>query len=103
MLEAIFLSFVIINIFLVIADVKWSKKYQWPMGRFLKYIFLGGVIGFFVAIVFVVTWTLIYKGSQGPMAIIFFGPFFFAVGELAGFWLFTWLEARKRKRVQASF
>jgi len=100
MVEAIFLSFVIINIFLIIADVKWRKKYQWPLGRFIRYAFFGGVIGFFIAIVFVVTWTLIYKGSQGSAAIVFFGPFFFAIGELAGFALFAWLEARKRKRAQ---
>ena len=97
MLEALFLFILISNIFLIIADVKWRKKYQWPLGRFLKFIFFSGVIGLFVAIAYVVTWTVIYEGSQGPLAIIFLGPVFFAIGELVGFAL-LWVKSRKRDR-----
>ena len=91
---------VVINIFLIIAYVKCRKKYQWTLGRFLKYAIYGGVLGFFIAFVFVMTWTMTHNAAQGPLALIWFGPFFFAIGELAGFGLFAWQEARKRRRVQ---
>jgi hypothetical protein len=94
----VFVSPVIVSITLIVVCVKCRKKYQWTSGRFLRYVIFGGVMGFLVAFAYVVTWTIIHNSSQGPLAIFFFGPPLFAVGELAGFWLFTWLDARKRKR-----
>jgi hypothetical protein len=96
----VFVSPVIVSISLIIVFVKWRKKYQWLLGRFLRYVFLGGVIGFVVTFVYVVTWTIMYNSPQGPLGIFFFGPPFFALGELAGFGLFAWLEARKRRKAQ---
>ena len=99
MFETLFLlSPSVINVFLIFAYFKWRKKYQWTLGRFLKYIFFGGVIGFFIAIVFVVTWTLIYNGSQGLLSIIIFGPIFFTYGEFAGFALLLRVNSQKQDR-----
>jgi hypothetical protein len=96
----VFVSPIIVSISLIVAFVKCRKKYQWPLGRFLRYVIFGGAIGFIVAFAYVVTWTIINNSPQGPLAIFFFGPPLFAVGELAGFWLFAWLVIRKRRKVQ---
>lgn len=96
----VFVSPVIVSVSLIIAYVKCRKKYQWLLGRFLRYVIFGGMIGFIAALAYVVTWTIIHNAAQGPLAIFAFGPPLIAVGELAGFALFTWLEARQRRRVQ---
>ena len=98
----VFVSPIIVSISLIVAFVKCRKKYHWPLGRFLRYVIFGGAIGFMVAFAYVVTWTIIHNAAQGPLAIFAFGPPLFAVGELAGFWLFTWLEARKRRGVHGA-
>jgi len=100
MLDLIFYSPAIVSFFLIISYVFWHEEYQWPLGRYFRYIFFGGAIGFVVPFIFVMTWTAIHNSPQGPLVIIFYGPFFFAIGELAGFALFVWLVARKRKRIQ---
>ena len=96
----VFASPIITSVFLNFAYVKGRKQYLWPLGRFLRYVVFGGIIGFLVAFVYVVTWTVINNSPQGPLAIFFYGPPAIAVGELAGYWLFTWLVARKRRREQ---
>jgi uncharacterized membrane protein len=96
MLGLIFYSPVVVSLLLTIVYFLWRKKYQWPLGRFFRYIFYGGVIGFMVAFVFVVTWTVTHDAPQGPLGIFYFGPSLFALGELVGFALFLWVNSRKR-------
>lgn len=98
-------SSVIVGILLIVAYIFLGKKYQWPLGRFLRYVFLGGAIGFIGAFGTVMTlraindalWT---RNMFDVLVFFFYGSLSFAIGELAGFALFAWLVARKRKRIQ---
>lgn len=98
-------SSVIVGMLLIVAYIFLCKKYQWPLGRFLKYVFFGGVIGFLVVFGYVMTlraindslWT---RNMFDVLVFFFYGSLSFAIGELAGFGLFAWLVARKRRKVQ---
>ena len=98
-------SSVIVGILLIVAYIFLRKKYQWPLGRFLRYVLFGGVIGFAGTFGTVMTlraindalWT---RNMFDVLIFFLYGSLSFAIGELAGFALFAWLVARKRKRVQ---
>jgi len=98
-------SSVIVGILLIVVYIFLRKKYQWPLGRFLRYVFLGGVIGFVGALGTVMTLrvfndALWNRNMFDVLVFFFYGSLSFAIGELAGFALFAWLVARKRRRIQ---
>jgi NhaP-type Na+/H+ or K+/H+ antiporter len=103
LLQLEFYSSVIVGILLIVAYIFLHKKCQWPLGRFLKYVFFGGVIGFagtFGAVMALraindALWT---RNMFDVLIFFLYGSLSFAIGELAGFGLFAWQVARKRRR-----
>ena len=85
----------IVSILLIFAYIFLRNKYQWALGRFLKFILFGGVIGFVVAIAYTVIWTIATESPQGPLGIFYIGPPLTAIGELVGFALFLWVLRKK--------
>lgn len=89
----------VVSFLLIMAYIFLHKKCQWPISLFLSCIIISGIVGFVVAIIATVKFATAHPGSQAPLAILYYGPNFIAIGELAGFALFAWLVARKRRRI----
>jgi len=99
--EVALFSPVIVSVLLILVYVEYRKKYQWTLGLFLVCTIIGGVIGVVGTFILMVLTPLYSNSPQMPLVAIFgFGPPLIAACELAGFWLFTWVVARKRKRVR---
>jgi hypothetical protein len=98
--ELAFFSPIIVSVMLIFIYVESRKKYQWSLGFSLMYTIFGGVMGFIAAIAVTVKVTMDNPSPQMPLVILGFGPPLIAIGELAGFALFTRLEARKRRGAQ---
>jgi NhaP-type Na+/H+ or K+/H+ antiporter len=90
---------VIVSLLLIFVFIFLRQRYRWALGDFFQYIFLGGVIGFIVAIVYVWHLTSLYNSPQGPLALFWYGPLAISIGELEGFVLYIWQVARKRKSI----
>ena len=95
----VFYSPVIVSLLLISVYIFLRQRYRWPLGRFLRYVFLGGVIGFIVAFVYVWHLTALSNSPQGPLALFWYGPLAISIGELEGFALYIWQVARKRKSI----
>jgi len=68
--------------------------------HFIGFLVLGGILGFGVSVIIVVTQTVLYESPQGPLALIYYAPVGVTVGEVFGviFWIYkTWVSKRPSK------
>jgi len=91
---------VIVGFLLIAVCILLRQRYQWALVACFKYVFFGGVIFFVCIFIYIMYLTFLYNLPQGPLSLFWYGPLAFSLGELAGFALFVWLAARKRKRLQ---
>lgn len=90
----VIVAFLLISVYIFL-----RQRYQWGLGTFFIYILFGGVT-FFVCTLILMDFTFLYHLFPKSFSPYWYFPLAFSLGELAGFALFLWQVARKRKRVQ---
>ena len=63
------------------------------------HVVIGGVLGFGASLIVVTILTIVSNSPQGPLALLFYGPVGFAIGEIIGavFWWKVYLSRNKVK------
>ena len=91
------IALVICGAFLVVEVFRCNIDIVNSILQFIVAMVAGAILGFGVSVLVVMVLTMNYSSSQGPLALIYYGPIGIAVGEFLGaiFWRLRVMKSNK--------